>query len=48
MIKKPPLNDLISNIKGDQVIFKGYGTIDQPEDEKKKIVKQMAKSAQAK
>ena len=48
MIKKPPLNDLISNIKGDQVIFKGYGTVEQPEDEKKKIVKQMAKSAQAK
>lgn len=46
MMKKPPLNQLISNIKGDQVVFKGYGTIDQPEDEKKKIVQQMAKSAQ--
>jgi len=46
MIKKPPLNQLISNIKGNQVVFKGYGTIDQPEDEKKKIVQQMAKSAQ--
>lgn len=45
MIKKPPLNALISNIKGDQIVFKGYGTIDQPEDEKKKIVKQMAASA---
>lgn len=48
MIKKPPLNDLISNIKGDQVVFKGFGTVDQPEDEKKKIVQQMAKSAQSK
>jgi len=48
MIKNPPLNDLISNIKGDQVIFKGYGTLDQPEDEKKKVVQQMAKSAQTK
>jgi hypothetical protein len=46
MIKKPPLNDLISNIQADQVIFKGYGTVEQPEDEKKKVVKQMAKSAQ--
>lgn len=45
MIKKPPMNQYISNIKGDQVIFKGFGTIDQPEDEKKKIVKQMASSA---
>lgn len=45
MIKKPPLSKLISNIKGDQVIFKGFGTIEQPEDEKKKIVKQMASSA---
>ena len=45
MIKKPPLNDLISNIQGDQIIFKDYGTIEQPEDEKKKIVKQMANKA---
>lgn len=45
MIKKPPMNQYISNIKGDQVIFKGFGTIEQPEDEKKKIVKQMASSA---
>lgn len=48
MIKNPPLNNLISNIKGDQIVFKGYGTPDQPEDEKKKIVQQMAKSAQKK
>ena len=46
MIKKPPLNKLISNIQGDQVIFKGFGTVEQPEDEKKKVVQQMAKSAQ--
>lgn len=48
MIKNPPLKDLISNIKGDQIIFKGYGTVEQPEDEKKKIVKQMAQSAKQK
>lgn len=45
MIKNPPLNQLISNIKGDQVVFKGYGTVDEPEDEKKKVVKQMANKA---
>lgn len=46
MIKKPPLNNLISNIKDNKVIFKGFGTPEEPEDEKKKIVQQMAKSAQ--
>jgi len=46
MIKNPPLNTKISNIKGDQVIFKGQATPDLgSEDEQKKIVKQMANSA---
>lgn len=45
MIKKEPLNHLIANIQGDQVRFKGFDTMDQPEDEKKKIVKQMANKA---
>ena len=46
MVKNPPLNTKISNIKGDQVIFKGQETPDPgSEDEKKKIVKQMANSA---
>lgn len=48
MIKNPPLNKLISNIQGDEIIFKDFGTVEQPDDEKKKIVQQMAKSAQAK
>lgn len=45
MIKKPPLKKLISNIKGDEVVFKGFGTPDTPEDEKKKVVKSMADKA---
>ena len=46
MIKKPPLNAKISNIKGDDVIFKGQETIQDPgPDENKKIVKQMAHKA---
>lgn len=45
MIKTEPLNHLIANIQGDQVRFKGFDTIDQPENEKKKIVKQMANKA---
>lgn len=47
MIKNPPLNKFITNIQGDQVIFKGQesdtGSPDQPRDQK--IVQQMAKSA---
>lgn len=47
MIKIPPLKNLISNIQGDDVIFKGQDSndLEQPEDESKKIVAQMAKSA---
>lgn len=47
MIKVPPLKGLISNIQGDDVVFKGQDQSDAeaPEDENKKIVAQMAKSA---
>lgn len=44
MVKNPPLNTKIANIKADNVIFKGHDTPTAPEeDESKKIVKQMAK-----
>ena len=47
MIKVPPLNALISNIKGDQVIFKGHEPEGDVPDEQEgeKVVKQMAKNA---
>jgi len=55
MIKVNPLKSLVSDIKGNRVIFKGYEddsdsesedeTDDQPEDEAKKTVEKMAKSA---
>ena len=50
MIQNPPLNHSIENIQGDRVIFKGQGSIDgeageHDEDQNKKIVKQMARSA---
>lgn len=48
MIKVPPLKDVITNIKGDKVVFKGHPdktTLDQPEDEDKKTVAKMAKHA---
>jgi len=48
MIKEPPLKDLIHNIQGDKIVFKGHAGdlgLDQPEDQDKKTVKQMAKHA---
>jgi hypothetical protein len=48
MIKEPPLNDLIHNIQGEKIVFKGQSgdlSLDQPEDQDKKTVKQMAKHA---
>ena len=48
MIKEPPLKDIIHNIQGDKVVFKGHSgdlNLDQPEDQDKKTVKQMAKRA---
>ena len=49
MIKKPPLNHVISNIEGDKVIFKGFdepaGDSNPNADKKKNVVKSMAKHA---
>ena len=49
MIKNPPLNHSIENIKGNEVIFKGQGSDSEgappDEEQNKKIVKQMAQSA---
>lgn len=46
MIEKPPLKNIISNIKGDRVIFKGTeDTTEVPKDQSEKIVSQMAKKA---
>ena len=41
-----PLKNLISNIQGDKIVFKGFGTPEAPPDEEsKKIVAGMAKKA---
>ena len=46
MIKKPPLKSVISNIKGDEVVFKGHSEPEEPTDsQNQKIVKQMATNA---
>lgn len=48
MVKKPPLNKLISNIKGGEMVFKGSSSESEPQqdkDETEKIVQKMAKSA---
>ena len=54
MIKNPPLNTVISNIQGDQVIFKGHDDTQAPPDEtqappdetqSQQVVQQMAQSA---
>jgi hypothetical protein len=46
MIKKLPLKNLISNIQGDNIVFKGFGTPEAPpEDESQSIVANMAKKA---
>ena len=45
MIKKPPLMNKISNIQGDKVIFKGQDSPIEPEEDNKKVVKQMAHKA---
>lgn len=45
LIKQPPLKSIISNIKNDKVIFKGYESIEQPKDISKKIVQKMANKA---
>lgn len=48
MIQNPPLNSVISNIQGDNVIFKGQNSPDGQDDvdgENEKVVKQMATKA---
>ena len=48
MVKVPPLKDIITNIQGDKVVFKGYqgDTAEKPEGgDSEKTVKQMAKRA---
>ena len=46
MIKKLPLKSLISNIKGDEVVFRGHSEPEEPTDsQNQKIVKQMATNA---
>lgn len=47
LVKTQPLNKYISNIQGDNVIFKGQATNsdEMPDDENKKVVGQMAKKA---
>ena len=46
MIKVPPLRDVITNIQGDKVVFKGQDDgSEAPEDENKSVVAQMAKKA---
>jgi hypothetical protein len=47
MIKKPPLNTVISNIQGDKVVFKGFDEVPQNPDQtqSQQVVDQMAQSA---
>lgn len=47
MIKKPPLNGLISNIQGDKIIFKNFAPEKAPDEEQNATVKAMAKKAAA-
>ena len=52
MIQKPPLKNVISNIQGDSVVFKGHegdGSVNNaPEDENQKVVAKMANQAASK
>lgn len=46
MIKQEPLKSVVTNIQGDQVIFKGQATsTEMPQDQSKDVVAQMAQSA---
>lgn len=45
MIKKPPLKNIIDNIQGDNIVFKGFAEPEMPDDQQQKVVQQMAKSA---
>ena len=47
MIKNPPLNTVIKNIQGDQIIFKGHDETPENPDQSQsqQVVQQMAQSA---
>ena len=47
MVKKPPLKNVISNIQGDNVVFKGEETPDKgsSKDDSKSVVAKMANQA---
>jgi len=45
MIKKPPLKNIIDNIQGDNIVFKGFNEPELPDEEEKDVVKQMAQKA---
>ena len=46
MVKVPPLKDVVTNIQGDKVVFKGQNAPGEaPKDENQKVVSQMAKHA---
>jgi len=46
MIKKPPLNTVISNIQGDKVVFKGHDETPPPDQtQSQEVVGQMAQNA---
>ena len=47
MIKNPPLNTVIKNIQGDQIIFKGHDDTPKNPDQSQsqQVVQQMAQSA---
>lgn len=45
MIKKPPLKNIIDNIQGDNIVFKGFAEPEIPDDQQEKVVQQMAKKA---
>lgn len=45
MVQQKPLNDVITNIQGDKVIFKGTESSDMPQDQSQEVVAQMAQAA---
>jgi hypothetical protein len=48
MTQVPPFSDVVTNIQGDKVVFKGHDSkniVDKPEGDDKKTVAQMAKRA---
>lgn len=45
MIKKPPLKNIISDIKNKRIIFRGYEEPKEPKEKTDSIVKHMAKKA---